>query len=105
MPSAIETYIFQIGKKVKYVYNEIHILKMVHHPHIIHLEKVFETQRKIYLVLERCTGELADLLKDRKKLEEIEARKIIGELCSAVAYLHKYGLYFKIPFCCPSHAT
>lgn len=64
---------------------------MVDHPHIVHLEKVFETDKKIYLVLERCIGELAGLLKSRGQLPEIEARKLIIELCDAVAYLHKHG--------------
>lgn len=64
---------------------------MVSHPHIVHLEKVFETEKKLYLVLERCIGELGGLLKKRGKLSEVEARKIIQELCDAVAYLHKYG--------------
>lgn len=65
---------------------------MVDHPHIIHLEKVFETEKKIYLVLERCIGELGALLKDQGSLTEVSSRKILNELCEAVAYLHKYGI-------------
>lgn len=67
---------------------------MVEHPHIIHLEKVFETDRKIYLVLERCIGELAAYLKEQGRLVETSSRKILRELCDAVTYLHKYGVLF-----------
>lgn len=78
------------------------------HPHIIHLEKVFETEKKIYLVLERCIGELGALLKERGTFKEADARKVLSELCEAVAYLHRYGCiptliyffyYYKIFFC------
>lgn len=69
---------------------------MVDHPHIIHLEKVYETDKKIYLVLERCIGELAGLLKQKGVLNEADTRKILTELCDAVAYLHKYGI---VVFC------
>lgn len=72
---------------------------MVDHPHIIHLEKVFETEKKIYLVLERCIGELAALLKERGTLIESDARKVLCELCDAVAYLHKYGKKYSTTYC------
>lgn len=64
---------------------------MVDHPHIVYLDKVFETEKKIYLLLERCIGELADLLRNRGKFAENDAQKVLSELCDAVAYLHKYG--------------
>lgn len=65
---------------------------MVDHPHIIYLDKVYESARRIYLVLERCYGELSRVYKEKKPFAEIEARKVIRDLASAVAYLHKNGI-------------
>lgn len=76
---------------MKFVHNEIRILKMVNHPHIIHLEIVYESYRKIYLILELCVAELGAVFKQRKQFPENDAKKVVGELVSAVAYLHKHG--------------
>lgn len=70
---------------------EIHILKMVNHPHIIHLERVYETNAKIYLVMEHCSGELARIFKKKRPFPEADVKKIVSEIVSAVVYLHKYG--------------
>lgn len=64
---------------------------MVKHPHIIHLERVYETGSKIYLILERCLEELAQRFKRNKPFTETDARKVVSEVASALTYLHKYG--------------
>ncbi|XP_067946036.1 serine/threonine-protein kinase 33-like isoform X2 [Watersipora subatra] len=75
---------------VKLLEREVSILKRVNHHHIIHLEQVFETSKKMYLVMELCEhGEIADMLKTQLYFKEDEARKIIGDLASAISYLHK----------------
>lgn len=46
----------------------------------------------MYLVMELCEhGEIADMLKTQLYFKEDEARKIIGDLASAISYLHKNG--------------
>lgn len=67
---------------------------MVNHPHIIYLEKIYESAQRMYLVMERCTTELATIVRQKKHFTESEARKVLDHLASAVAYLHKYGLLF-----------
>ncbi|KAJ8927150.1 hypothetical protein NQ314_020423 [Rhamnusium bicolor] len=74
------------------MYSEIKILKSVDHPHIIHLERVYESPRKIYMVLERCLDNLFAIYKLRKPFTERISRKIIKQLVSAVHYLHKYDI-------------
>lgn len=71
--------------------NEIQILKLIEHPHIIYLDKIFESPKQIYLVFEKCHGDLGKVYKERKPFSEKIARKIVSELLDAVAYLHKYG--------------
>ncbi|XP_078537118.1 serine/threonine-protein kinase 33 [Lissotriton helveticus] len=75
---------------VKMLEREVSILKIVKHEHIIHLEEVFETPKRMYLVMELCEGgELKEILHRKKHLSESETRHIIRSLASAIAYLHK----------------
>ncbi|KAK4886165.1 hypothetical protein RN001_002436 [Aquatica leii] len=78
-----------VGDRIDTIYREINILKMVDHPHIIYLEKVYESSKKIYLVLELCFGTLSTLFNEKKPFSESDAKKIIRDLSSAVSYLHK----------------
>lgn len=68
---------------------EINILKSVHHDHIIHLEQLFETPNKYFLVMEKCHGELYDVFIKEKHLTENDTRIVVKRLSDAVAYLHK----------------
>ncbi|XP_073514038.1 serine/threonine-protein kinase 33 [Phyllobates terribilis] len=75
---------------VKLLEREVSILKRVNHDHIIHLEEVFETPKRVYLVMELCEGgELRRILHRRKLLSESETRHVIHSLALAIAYLHK----------------
>uniref|UniRef100_UPI00398E3F8E serine/threonine-protein kinase 33 isoform X2 n=1 Tax=Pristiophorus japonicus TaxID=55135 RepID=UPI00398E3F8E len=75
---------------VKLLEREVSILKQVDHEHIIHLEEVFETPKRVYLVTEVCEGgELSTILHRKKHLSEKETRHVIQSLASAIAYLHK----------------
>ncbi|XP_028623948.1 serine/threonine-protein kinase 33 [Grammomys surdaster] len=74
---------------VKLLEREVNILKTVKHQHIIHLEQVFETPQKMYLVMELCEdGELKEVLDQKGHFSENETRLIIQSLASAIAYLH-----------------
>ncbi|MBN3322457.1 STK33 kinase, partial [Atractosteus spatula] len=75
---------------VKMLEREVTILKRVNHEHIIHLEEVFETPKRMYLVTELCEGgELKEILQKNKRFTENETRHIICSLAGAIAYLHK----------------
>ncbi|XP_076970023.1 serine/threonine-protein kinase 33 isoform X3 [Tamandua tetradactyla] len=74
---------------VKLLEREVNILKSVNHQHIIHLEQVFETPKRMYLVMELCEdGELKEILDKKGHFSENETRWIIQSLASAIAYLH-----------------
>ncbi|XP_062974833.1 serine/threonine-protein kinase 33 isoform X2 [Elgaria multicarinata webbii] len=75
---------------VKLLEREVSILKRVNHEHIIHLEEVFETPKRMYLVMELCEdGELKEILLRKRQFTENETRHIIQSLASAIAYLHR----------------
>ncbi|KAJ8247556.1 hypothetical protein GJAV_G00247690 [Gymnothorax javanicus] len=75
---------------VKLLEREVGILKRVNHRHIIHLEEVFETPKKMYMVTELCEGgELKEILKRKRHFAEEEVRHIIHSLAEATVYLHR----------------
>uniref|UniRef100_A0A1I7WWY1 Serine/threonine-protein kinase kin-29 n=1 Tax=Heterorhabditis bacteriophora TaxID=37862 RepID=A0A1I7WWY1_HETBA len=75
------------------VEREIRILKSIEHPHIIKLYEVIRTDRYIYIVTEYCSGgELYEVLIERGRTAEDEAKRWFGQVSSALAYLHQRGV-------------
>ena len=69
---------------------EINILKKIHHPNIVKLFCVIETERIIYLVMEYIKGnELFHYILMRKKLEEEEACYFFLQIINCIDYLIK----------------
>jgi calcium-dependent protein kinase len=73
---------------------EIDILTEVDHPHIIHLEDVYEDANYLHLVTELCTGgELYDRVIEKaqspeKHFSEMDAARIIRNILDAIRYIH-----------------
>jgi len=77
-------------KKISKMYREVRILKMLHHPNIIKLYEVIETNNTIFLVMEYvASGELYDYLVVHGKMKEKEARIKFRQILSAISYCHK----------------
>ena len=59
---------------VERVAREIHILKIIRHPHLIQLYEIIETSKQLFLIMEYAQGgELFDYIVARKRLKEKEA--------------------------------
>lgn len=72
---------------------EIHHHRRIHHPNIVQLFEVIETESNIWLVSELCSGgELYDYVVERGTIPEPEARIIFGQLCLAIAHIHSQGV-------------
>ena len=72
---------------------EIHHHRQLHHPHVTQLYEVIATENSIWLVTELCSGgELFDYLTEKGRMSEQETRRIFGQLCLAVNYLHEKGI-------------
>ncbi|KAJ3230623.1 Map microtubule affinity-regulating kinase [Chytriomyces hyalinus] len=72
---------------------EILVLSHVYHPHITRLLEVVDTADFIYLILEyEEGGELFDYIISRKVVPEEDARKLFGQLLSAIQYCHSNGI-------------
>jgi MAP/microtubule affinity-regulating kinase len=72
------------------VQREVRLMKLLHHPHIIHVDEVFEDEDQIYIVMEYANGgELFDYIVSKGLLKEKEARFFFRQILSAVDYCHK----------------
>ena len=76
---------------------EIELLIKTDHPNIIKLYEVFEDDRFIYLIMEKCKGgELFDRIinhiQSNKMYTEKDAAKIFQQLMSSIVYCHDNGI-------------
>ena len=76
------------------VRTEIEILKICQHPYIIRLYDILENAQHIYIIMEYCKGgDLFSFLEKRKfKISEKLTSQIIHKMCTAVFYIHSYGI-------------
>ena len=73
--------------------SEITILKSLDHPNIIRIYEFFEDSRRLYIVMEYCSGgELFGEIIKRKNFNEIHAAQIMHQIFSALAYMHSKGI-------------
>ncbi|XP_021963869.1 serine/threonine-protein kinase SIK3 isoform X2 [Folsomia candida] len=80
-------------ENLKKVFREIHVMRRLHHPHIIRLYQVMETEKVIYLVTEYASrGEIFDFLVMNGRMSEDEARRLFTQILHAVHYCHTEGV-------------
>merc|ERR1719191_1922016 len=74
---------------VERVAREIHILKLIRHPHIIQLYEIIETPRQLYLIMEYASGgELFDYIVAHTRVREKEACRFFHQILAGVEKLH-----------------
>lgn len=76
------------------LFREAEYLKSLNHPHIVKILNCYALKdMKVIIVMEYLEGgELLELLKDKKKFTEEEARFYFKQLVSAVSYCHRQGI-------------
>jgi calcium/calmodulin-dependent protein kinase I len=75
------------------VHDEVEIMHKVNHPNCVQLLEMFETSKKMYMVLELLTGgELFDRIVKKGSYSEKEASEVIKSVVSALQYLHDNGI-------------
>ncbi|CAK9084542.1 unnamed protein product [Durusdinium trenchii] len=78
---------------VERVAREIHILKLVQHPHIIQLYEIIETPRQLYLIMEFCCGgELFDYIVAQNRVKESEAARFVHQIMAGVEQIHRMNV-------------
>ena len=84
------------GNLARYTLTERNVLGIAgHHPLIVGLEYAFQTDYRLYLVMEFCPG--GDLKDQRRRrlLPEDEARMYIAEIILAIEHLHKNNIIYR----------
>jgi len=83
----------RVGGNLKYMDREIAIMRSVRHKNIVQIYDIFETDKRLMIVLEYCPGgDLFEKLKVRSTLTETQAILVFRQLFSALEYLHSRGI-------------
>ena len=79
---------------IELVRTEIDVMKLCHHPNVVHLLDHFENAEYIFIVMEYIRGgRLTDYMKEKKfNFTEKRAAELIYQIALGVKYLHKYGI-------------
>lgn len=73
--------------------NEINILSEIDHPNIVKLHEAYETDDKLYIVMELMKGgELFDRIVENEFFSEKEAKEVLSPIIDAVNYCHELGI-------------
>ncbi|XP_067853922.1 serine/threonine-protein kinase H1 homolog isoform X2 [Heptranchias perlo] len=73
--------------------SELNVLRRVRHTNIIQLIEVFETQERVYMVMELATGgELFDRIIAKGSFTERDATRVLQMVLDGVKYLHTLGI-------------
>ncbi|KAM4640424.1 serine/threonine-protein kinase H1 isoform 2-T3 [Amazona ochrocephala] len=73
--------------------SELSVLRRVRHTNIIQLIEVFETQDRVYMVMELATGgELFDRIIAKGSFTERDATRVLQMVLDGVKYLHTLGI-------------
>ncbi|KAI8575500.1 hypothetical protein K450DRAFT_180736, partial [Umbelopsis ramanniana AG] len=78
------------SSRLNKVQREISVLKVLHHPYIVKLYDVVETEKYIGIILECASGgELFEYILARRYLKEKDAKRLFAQLISGVRYMHE----------------
>ena len=81
---------------VKYAQTERNVLSYIEHPFIVNLNYAFQTNEKLYLIMEYCEGgDLSQVLKLEGKFTEARAKIYAAEVLLAIQSLHKRDIIFR----------
>ena len=81
------------GRSKKKLINEIKIHKKLNNANIVGFEKFFEDKDNVYILLELCSNQtLKELVKRRKRLNELEVQCYTLQIIRALRYLHNHRI-------------
>ena len=81
----------------EHVQNELAVLQMLNHPHVVHVLELLSDKKNFYCVMELMQyGNLMDhinrIIQRKETLSEVDAAKIVEQILKALNYMHKLGV-------------
>jgi len=81
---------------MKYVYAERNVQSMLTHPFVVRMHSAFQTQHKLFLVLDYCPGgDLGHILQLEKKFTKDRAKMYLAEILLAIQELHNSEIVYR----------
>jgi serine/threonine protein kinase len=82
--------------EVQHTLAEKNILQRVRHPFLVNLNWSFQTEDKLYFILDFVNGgELFFHLQRDKKFEEVRVQFYAAEILLALEHLHEHGVIYR----------
>uniref|UniRef100_A0A8C6WF44 non-specific serine/threonine protein kinase n=1 Tax=Neogobius melanostomus TaxID=47308 RepID=A0A8C6WF44_9GOBI len=74
--------------------NEVAILQTVRHPGVVTLQSMFETQEKIFVVMEKLQGDMLELIlsSEKGRLPERTTKFLLTQILVALKHLHSKNI-------------
>eukprot|EP00096_Caligus_rogercresseyi_P000653 TRINITY_DN1112_c0_g1_i1.p1 TRINITY_DN1112_c0_g1~~TRINITY_DN1112_c0_g1_i1.p1 ORF type:complete len:471 (+),score=153.98 TRINITY_DN1112_c0_g1_i1:189-1601(+) len=74
--------------------NEVSILQNLFHPGVVNLEAMFETEGRIYVVMEKLEGDMLEMIlgSDAGRLSERVAKFLVTQILVALKHLHSKNI-------------
>lgn len=80
----------------RYAKTERNVLSIMNHPFIVGLNSAFQTETKLYLILEYCpNGDLGNLITKKRRFSEDIAKIYSAEITLALEALHNKDIIFR----------
>ncbi|KAJ8902722.1 hypothetical protein NDN08_006042 [Rhodosorus marinus] len=77
----------------KFFVREMDILKCVNHPNVVRTLDIFDTQNKLYIVMEKMSGgKLFDRIIKEKQFTEEACAEVMNDLFRGLTYLHSHNV-------------
>jgi serine/threonine protein kinase len=84
------------AKHIEHTKTERKILEVVHHPFIVSLKFAFQTEKKLYFVMDCYNGgELFYHLRSKSRFSEIQAKFYLSQILLAIEFLHTYKIIYR----------
>lgn len=81
------------SRRLQELRSEVDIHLAMDHPHIVRLDRVYESSNEIHLVMEQLTGgELFDLLLRKSTLDDADAADAVRQVLHAMVYMECQGV-------------
>jgi serine/threonine protein kinase len=82
-------------KHVEHTKTERKILEIIHHPFIVSLKFAFQTEKKLYIVMDCYNGGELFIHLKRRRFKEVDARFYLGQILLAIEFLHSKKIIYR----------